>query len=316
MKKRYILIVSIFFLSVFCFAQQTPQYGQYMFDHFAINPAYAGSKKAPTFIIHYRNQWLNDVNGAPKTFLTSFHTPLRSNKIALGVQVVGDKIGPKKSTGMMLAYVYRIHFNKSALAAGIKLGAIQYVFEITKIEYHQAEPIWGNALIYKSNVPVSDFGLYYNTNTWYAGLSINQILSGKILEYSPLNSSSGNVLTQSQLKPHVYMTYGRAFRLSDNVTFSPSLMLKAAKNAPGSLDINANFLLDEKVWVGVGMRTGYGVGALVQLLAIDKIKIGYAFEKNLKIANTYPGKMTNEILLQFDFNKTQLKMASPKQAYF
>ena len=312
---RFFTVILFLLFSVFAFSQQTPQYGQYMFDQFAVNPAYAGSKRVTSFLMHYRDQWWNSVEGAPKTFLTSFHTPLKRNKIAIGFQLANDRIGPKSSTGALGTYVYRIRFGKKSLAAGLRVGIFQYVFNVDQIKYFQTEPVWGGNAVYKKTVPTCDFGVYYNTQSWYVGASILQLAGGNLLQYSYSSALAGNVLSKSHADPHAYIIAGKSFQINENLIFNPSVLLKGAKNVPGSLDINLNFMLEEKIWLGLSMRSGYGYGFLVQVLATDKIKIGYMFDRKISAFGGFPGKMSNELLLQFDFSKKRSRMVSPKYLY-
>uniref|UniRef100_UPI0039AEF884 type IX secretion system membrane protein PorP/SprF n=1 Tax=Myroides odoratus TaxID=256 RepID=UPI0039AEF884 len=57
-------------LSVLCmpktFAQQDPQYTQYMYNPASINPAYAGSVDHLQLFGLYRTQWVG-LDGAPRT---------------------------------------------------------------------------------------------------------------------------------------------------------------------------------------------------------------------------------------------------------
>src|ERR1043166_65948 len=89
------------------FAQQDPQYSQYMFNQMAINPAYAGSKEALSTTAFIRDQWTG-IEGAPKTQTISVHGPLKSKKVGIGGAVIADQIGPKKSIGALVSYAYRI----------------------------------------------------------------------------------------------------------------------------------------------------------------------------------------------------------------
>lgn len=88
----FILICS--FISVCASAQQDPEYTQYMYNTMAVNPAYAGSTGTiEAKISLYRSQWVG-MPGAPETQSFSVHSPLRNEKLGLGLSVVNDKIGP------------------------------------------------------------------------------------------------------------------------------------------------------------------------------------------------------------------------------
>ena len=62
------------------FAQQDPQYSQYMFNQLSINPAYAGSKEAISSSIFLRRQWVG-VDGGPATGSLTVHGPMAKKKV-------------------------------------------------------------------------------------------------------------------------------------------------------------------------------------------------------------------------------------------
>ena len=72
MIKKILYILFLFFISAeISFAQQDPQYSQYMFNQLVINPAYAGSKEAKT-IKAAAELWENSTR-IPKPFPDDLH---------------------------------------------------------------------------------------------------------------------------------------------------------------------------------------------------------------------------------------------------
>lgn len=73
--KTCILGGIILFCTPQVYAQQDPQYTQYMYNHSNINPAYAGSREGLNIFGLYRTQWVG-LEGAPKTATLSVSSPL------------------------------------------------------------------------------------------------------------------------------------------------------------------------------------------------------------------------------------------------
>ena len=96
-------------------------YSQYVFNGLLINPAYAGTREVLTATALYRNQWIN-IPGAPKTGVFSMDSPVRNQKVGLGLNVVVDKIGVTNHTGISGIYSYKLYFNQSVLSFGIQGG--------------------------------------------------------------------------------------------------------------------------------------------------------------------------------------------------
>ena len=92
------LILLVFALMInTSFAQQDPQYTQYMYNTMSVNPAYAGQREVLSVTGLYRTQWVG-IDGAPKTQTLGIHAPLRNDKIGLGLSVVNDALGPANET--------------------------------------------------------------------------------------------------------------------------------------------------------------------------------------------------------------------------
>ena len=125
--KKYLVIAYCLLPIAYCVAQQDPQYSQYMFNQLAINPAYAGSKEALSTAMFLRNQWTG-IEGAPKTETFTLHGPLKKRKVGLGLAIISDKIGPKKTTGIMGSYAYRIPIKNGKLAFGLRFGVYNYTY--------------------------------------------------------------------------------------------------------------------------------------------------------------------------------------------
>jgi type IX secretion system PorP/SprF family membrane protein len=309
--RSFLLFVIFSFQSRHSFAQQQPQYGEYMFNQFALNPAYAGSRNVLQTSIHWRSQWDDMFPDAPKTSLLSVNGPIKNNKMALGVQLITDEIGPKSSVGALLTYAYRVKFNKSSLAAGLRLGGYQYTFNFNKINYQVQEPIWANAGSnnLQQTVPTADVGVFYNTSDMYVGLSFNQLIGGNALTYF---DATGKLVTFSKMKPHMYLASGKAFKLAHDLVLNPSIVVKKVAGAPMNFDLDVNILIDEHIWIGTVIREGYGIGVLAQVLINRHCKVGFSRDRGVKWMGGFAAARSNEFLLQYDFSTKHSKSVSPK----
>jgi type IX secretion system PorP/SprF family membrane protein len=285
-------------------AQQDPQYSQYMFNQMAINPAYAGSKEALSAAAFVRTQWTG-IEGAPKTETFTIHAPLKKKKVGLGFTVVADQIGPTKSIGVMGSYAYRIPIGNGKLSFGLRAGFYNFSYNWNDISYKDQGDVYNTHNVTSQIVPTADAGLYYYTNTMYVGFSATHLYNGRLTSVSNLNGDN------AELSPHYFFTLGKAWSLSDKLIFNPSVMLKYAKNAPESADINLSFLLDERLWLGVSYRSEYGIVAYAQFSITDKLKLGYSYDFGLnKIGRV--GGASHELMIGYDFNVYKSKMTSPR----
>ena len=147
------------------FAQQDPQFTQYMFDRLSINPAVAGSSGNICATALMRQQWTG-FDGAPKTGLINLQTPLSKINSGLGLSVYFDKLGQEKSTIARLHYAY--HFKvgaQSTLSAGIYAGMTGRALDSRWIAI---DPVADDNAIPSGGKSDSGFdmgaGLYYKKN--------------------------------------------------------------------------------------------------------------------------------------------------------
>ena len=87
------------------FAQQDPQFTQFMHSKLIYNPGYAGTSEAICANVLGRKQWVN-FPGAPTTGLLSFDMPIGRLPLAIGLNVMSDQIGFDKSLFARLALAY------------------------------------------------------------------------------------------------------------------------------------------------------------------------------------------------------------------
>ncbi|MFZ4102883.1 MAG: type IX secretion system membrane protein PorP/SprF, partial [Sphingobacterium thalpophilum] len=76
--KRITAFLIFILISQFGFAQQKPQYTQYVMNNFILNPAIAGIENYVDLKAGYRAQW-QGLDGAPVTSYISIHAPIGKN---------------------------------------------------------------------------------------------------------------------------------------------------------------------------------------------------------------------------------------------
>lgn len=295
-------------------AQQDPQYSLYQFNQMAINPAYAGTRDAIAVVIDARKQWVS-FPGAPTTLGFTVHSPVANNKVGLGLNVISDQIGAKSVTGAYgnFAYILKLN-NKFKLSFGLRAGYLNYRFNFSKVNYKDANEttITDLANTNKGTLDL-DAGLFLKSNSFFMGLSASHLNRAKIYsaDYTSLTSSGTvqNYTANYVLNTHLFFIVGKAFAFNENFVFSPSLMLRGVAGQMSG-DINLNFLVKQRVWFGAYYRSGYGVGALLQVYVTDKLRIGYSYDTGTGSQRLLGS--SHEIMIGFDFGKYKSKTLSPR----
>jgi type IX secretion system PorP/SprF family membrane protein len=301
--KKHIIAIALLSCTV-GFAQQLPQFTQYMFNTISVNPAYAGSRETLSIVGLHRSQWVG-IEGAPSTQTLSIHSPLRNEKIGLGLSFIKDELGYENFSYLYGDFSYTIQTgDKARLAFGLKAGFTQYSLDN---EFRNDPSISPDQVIFGIEnrwSPNIGAGVYWHTNRWYLGLSAPRILN------TNLNRNEG---FEALERISYYFTGGYVLDLSENTKFKPAFLVKATNGAPVSYDLTANFLFYEKFWLGGSYRineSAAALGAIADFQVSKQIRIGYAYEYPLSDLNAYTDG-THEIIVMFELFKEQ-RVKSPR----
>ena len=305
MKRLIIIIVMLILGFEYSNAQQLPQFTQYMYNTIAINPAYAGSRDALSIVALNRNQWAG-FDGGPETQTLSIHTPLRNKKVGLGLSLINDKTGFENFTYVYGDFSYTIKASDEIdVSFGLKAGMTYYKLsdELYNLTEVNQDPYFDERL----NRWNSNFGagVLIHSDKWYVGLSIPKIIN------HDLNNKTDFAALETV---HYYALGGYVFDLNKNLKLKPSFMVKYTKGAPISTDVTANFLFDEKFWLGGSYRINgeqRAVGAIVDFQVSKQFRVGYTYEIPTGEIRPYTSG-SHEILLMYEFKFMKNKQKSPR----
>jgi type IX secretion system PorP/SprF family membrane protein len=275
------------------FAQQDPLYTQYMYNMSVINPAYAIEEEGLVRLgAIYRSQWAG-MDGAPKTVTAFAHTAL-SPRVELGLNIVHDEIGDiikENNITADLAYVIPINEAGTKLSFGAKGGLTTFDGDLSRLQLdNMNDPAFENI---NEVFPVFGVGFYLFSENYYLGLSAPNLFTSKHLE----NEQGMRVLGEENI--HYFLTGGYAFDLSENFRIKPAFMARAVEGAPVSVDVTANFLMYERLEIGVGYRFDESITGLVNFVVTEGLRIGYAYDYTTSSLGDY-NDGSHEILLLFD----------------
>ncbi|MET4081385.1 type IX secretion system PorP/SprF family membrane protein [Pedobacter sp. UYP30] len=320
MKQLLPLLLFFSLLTKISVAQQDAQFSQYMFNGIYINPAYAGYKEQLNLHAFYRNQWTG-IKGSPTTLSVAIDAIANEGNVGLALQVSSDRIGAQKNQSIYANYAYRIPMNadgSARLAFGLGVGAVQLGIDGALLNPNDPEPTQPTG--FQSNiVPDARAGIYYSDNRFYAGFSADNIVS----QYVDIDRYA----FIPQPKIHYYLTAGMLLPLSTDVLLKPSFLLKDNRGGPTDLDLNAFFILGEKLWLGGSYRTGVklynkdylqkdlsklnSAVAAIQVFPTTALRIGYAYDFSLGSLQGYSGG-THEISVTYMFKRKDVKVVSPR----
>ncbi len=301
MNIRVFIILTICSLSAF--AQQEPQYTQYMYNMSMVNPGYMinepGIVQAGSL---YRTQWVG-IDGAPRTANVFAHIPL-NERIELSVNYLNDDIGGNINLSENVFNVdaaYKISLNNNMnISFGIKMGVDHLNFSALGSNVI-TDPLFQNESKTVLNIGA---GAFVFKEQYYLGLSSPNLIP------NDLNVNSDAFYRN---KPHVFLIGGYIFDLNNRFKLKPSTVVKYVDGAPLSFDISANALFQERFELGLSYRYEDAVSGLAGIYITPNLRMGYAYDFNTSQLKTYNNGTHEFILLyKFDILGLSKKYSSPR----
>jgi type IX secretion system PorP/SprF family membrane protein len=320
--KRVIISIICSVWALYSIAQQDAQYSFYMFNNVYFNPAYTGKKEALHFEVLHREQWRffnvgDKIEGAPQSTSLSIHSPFKKSNNALGFNFHNDIIGPYKTFDFGINYAYRIPLG-SKLKLSIGVRGDYKLYQVDNIDFLDPNDPTAQELNDYPNINTFNFGtgvyLWNKKDRFYVGFSVPHLLNNKLYH----NLAAGSNSNAAQEHQHYFATAGLVVgKQEGNFKFYPSMMAKFAKQTPVDFDVNANFLLYNRVWFGAGYRFGgnyyvdneqvkVGKGSAIigmaKFLIVKNLEIGYAYDYTMSDLKSYQSG-SHEFLVNFKFDR-------------
>lgn len=331
--KKVLTLIFTSFVMYTATAQQRPHYTQYVLNPYIINPALTGVENYVDFKVSARDQWVG-LNGAPKTTYLTLHGPIGKNDYrtsatsysvpgenprgrnywetytaaaphhGIGMNIVNDKTGSFNRFTANASYAYHLGLTPTTnLSAGFSAGITNVSIDRTKHDFtgtgDPIDPATGVSLSGELNKirPDIGFGLWLYSRDYFVGLSGQQIIPQKLI----FTDDAATITQKGRMVPHLFLTAGYRFLLSDDVNAIPSVMVKYIKGS-SELDFQpeANLKLQyrDDFWIGGSYRYQNGYSAMVGINVGNLMNIGYAYDFTTTNLNTV-SRGTHEFVVGF-----------------
>jgi type IX secretion system PorP/SprF family membrane protein len=284
-----------------------PVYSQYIHNGLMINPAYAGSREALSTALSYRIQWMG-TKGAPVLQTISLHTPMKNDKVALGLKARFMQFGVTRSASVFAVYAYHIKLARGKLSLGLKAGA-----DVSNTDYSGLLGITRPDPVFTEDerkyiLPNAGFGVYYFNDRVFGGLSIPSFLCYR-------NAGNGNTQAFHDFKEYEFIiNAGGLINISPLFRFKPSFLVNYSFNNTKKLnqfDINGNLIIADIVWVGASYRTTEQVlVGLLQFQITPQLMAGFSYDYPAGRMNSY-SKGSSEFVLRYEFG-SKVSAANPR----
>jgi type IX secretion system PorP/SprF family membrane protein len=329
--KKLLFITSII-ASITSFAQQRPHYTQYILNNYIINPALSGIENYADVKLSSRDQWAG-LNGAPKTSYFTIHAPLgkkdyRTSSTSfnipgenprgrsywenytaaeahhgVGFAMINDRTGSFSRFTAFGSYAYHLGLSPTTnLAAGFSAGITKISIDKSKQDFSGSfdayDPATGTALEGDIKRVKADmgFGFWLYSRDFFIGLSAQQLVPQKLSF-----ADDAVYFNKGRLIPHIFLSGGYRFLLSDDVNAIPSIMLKYISGSSKydfQPEMNVKLQYQDLLWLGGSYRYKDGFAAMAGLNVGNTVNVGYSYDITTSPLNSI-SKGTHEIILGF-----------------
>lgn len=313
-------------------AQQRPHYTQYILNNYILNPAISGIENYTDVKISARDQWVG-LDGAPRTAYFTIQGPIgkkdyRTNATSyeipgenprgraywesytaaephhgIGLMVINDRTGSFNRFSADVTYAYHIGLNPTTnLAGGFSAGISKIGLDKSKTDFSgngdPADPAAGAAYSgYLNKIkPDLGVGLWLYSRDYFVGLSVQQVIPQK---FTFVDDAIAN--PTGRLIPHLFLTGGYRFLLTEEINAIPSVMLKYIRGSSKNdfqVETNLKLQYEDRLWIGASYRYQDGYAAMAGVNVSNTFNVGYAYDFTTTRLNTV-SKGTHEIVLGF-----------------
>jgi len=303
--KRLILSIYVLIHPILLMGQMFPLSDHYVYNALAINPAFAGCHDALSATLSYRNQWVG-FKDAPKSHMLSVHAPFVNDRLGLGLLVENNSIGIYKKTSFIGNYAYRMELIDGKLALGLGFGVTKYRIAWDELDATDAddELLLDNPI--SAVLPTFSLGAYYYTERYFIGISLPSFLSHE------QDQKTGNYKLKNDFSNYNYFfTGGYKVGISQQIKLLPSVLIKYHPNHAVQFDYNAQLILIDRIWLGIGYRSSEMLVGMLQCQLNYQLRMAYSYDFDMSRTAQYKNG-SHEVVLSYVFSYAR-RVKGPRQ---
>ncbi len=287
--KKIAVVTGLVSFSSVAFAQQIPQYSQFMVNPYLVNPALAGAEDFIDIKTGFRKQWVG-FDGAPTTYYLSAHTPIKEhlaqtskniyhNWWGVGGFVYKDAAGPWDATSMNFNVAYNMKLSESggfntAHHDGIRLSLGTFLgYKMNKLDRDRMREFKGHGITNEKLDVSNDPALQdVKANFGEVDITVGGMIYMKDLfsvGFSTYQALGNNLFAQTSYARHYLFSASYKGEVGDYIYVMPSMLTKYAPGAPVSVDVNVRMDYHDQFFAGLSYRHQDAVtimaGGLIEL---------------------------------------------------
>ncbi|MCP9770082.1 type IX secretion system membrane protein PorP/SprF [Lacihabitans sp. LS3-19] len=299
MKKKFIYILLFLTYCTAGIAQNNPQFTQYVFNQFYINPAAAGQSTKANIQATMRSQYTGyladfDQGGSNFTSVFSADMPLSKIKGGVGIYFSNNQFSKIQSKSeFQIAYSYHKKINSNVIGLGLSVGTSNLKLMGENYRPRDLEdPLIPNTTI-NSFSPNINAGVYLFNPSYQLGVSVKNILepSYKINDISDVFKD----------KRSVYFTGKYDLGVTYTLDISPMIIIKSDfQQVSTELGLLATY--NQQYWAGINYRWQDAASVLVGGNFLkNNVKVGYSIDI-VNFGTIAKSNASHEIFLRYSLN--------------
>ena len=260
------------------YSQNETRFSQYMYTLAAVNPGYAGSTDRICLSGATMQQWMG-FPGKPSSSFFNAHAPVKPFGISsgIGLSILSDNQAFDNNLALAATYAYRLSIGSGTLGIGVDLGLYNQAFDASwyipdnpnRADIQQ--PTQDPSIPQEKESQIAfdmGFGLYYNTDNLYFGISTKH-LNKPVIKYETANP---------YLARHYYAIAGYRFQLSNPLfEILPSAIFRTDGRI-NSFDVSGLVRYNKKFWGGVSYRAGDALIGIIGFELFNGLRVGYSYD--------------------------------------
>jgi type IX secretion system PorP/SprF family membrane protein len=235
--------------------------------------------------------------------------PVINKKLGFGLNIIHDKIDFEKQFCMYGDFSYLAQINKKTkFRIGLKGGFINYTsYDNNYLLKSDEIDLTYQERINKSMLNVGVGGFLYS-DRYCVGFSVPKIINNKFKD-------EGDSFALSCEQQHYYLMSGLVFKLGRNLIFKPATLAKdtlsSETGGPEEIDVTANFLINERLWLGASYRTTNSIGFMAQWIVRGNLRLGYVHDMLASnLSSSY--NSSHEIMVSYELASLRNSFGTPR----
>lgn len=257
------------------------------------NPAFTGIYETTVANIMHKTHWLGSINSYNfQNF--ELHSPLKSQSVALGLQVRNEQIGATSNTEVFFNYSHRIKMNTGKLALALKGGVVNS--GMGDISLRSGEPDQAFLASQSQIMPNFGFGAAYYTKKYFVGISVPYFLES-------VSGTDGNTSISFNINSFQYIaSAGGSIPLGSSIDFEPTGAFIYSQLNAITYSVSLNAKINDMFVGGFGYRANEAIIFNAGYYINNQLSFMYSYDLNIGDVGSYSsGSHEIGLLLHWGF---------------